>query len=165
MEDTMRSKVSKATPIRWRRLALWGAAVAVTTVSLVGVPGPAMAVPSFEADSGDKCPMGRVTGVLDWRPGGGLVAKGVLVDQPLRTVPDPDCGEDGRISVATFTFVSELGATRTFVSVDNDTKEFIVADKLARRVTVQVCRLTGVIPGPPDYCGEAKEYRSPLQPA
>jgi hypothetical protein len=130
---------------------------------------------AFAADSGDACPHGRAKGLLGWhlRPlGGGPIAvdvTGILLDQPVSgDASTPECADDGRFSVVTFTAyagatVVDTGSGR----VDNGTVR--IAFQLAAevraipidQVVVQVCRVN-LDPAPFEYCGPKQQYRAPI---
>jgi hypothetical protein len=130
---------------------------------------------TFAADSGDACPHGRTKGVLGWHlpplGGGPTVADvtGVLLDQPVSgDVSIPECGDDFRFSVVTFT---ALAGGRTVdtesARVDNGTVRFAfrlgadVRPVPIDTVVVVVCRVN-LDPAPFTFCGAKQVYRAPI---
>lgn len=129
----------------------------------------------FAADSGDACPRGRTQGVLGWHlpplGGGPVVADvtGILLDQPVSgDVSIPECADDFRFSMVTFTAIAGAKVVDTeSARVDNGTARF--AFRLAAEVTaipidmvvVQVCRVN-LDPAPFTFCGPKQQYRAPI---
>jgi hypothetical protein len=165
-----------------RRIA-GGAVVLATAASLLGGTASAqttedsVAVQPFDADSGDKCPMGVTKGDLVWSLTSPRVVgvKGVVVDRPLPGDTDTACGDDRRFTTATFVASSKVSnAVFRFVARADNAEEGIstrlVLTPQIDVVSVQVCRqlirpvpLPG--PEPVDTCGPVERFQRPLTKA